>query len=75
MKEGLNDFAQCSLVNGLIGDVSFWETGVFIFAFVNLLEQHSSASKVIRLYRLQGHKMPLFYVNLGYKVAQGTYNC
>ena len=49
-KEGLNDFAQSSLAIGLIGDGASSAFGrlVFFFAVVNLLAQHSSASKVIR---------------------------
>ena len=49
MKEGSNDFAQCSLMIGLIGDGASSAFGrlVFFFAVVNLLAQHSSASKVL----------------------------
>ena len=49
MKEGSNDFAQCSLMIGLIGDGALSAFGrlVFFFAVVNLLAQHSSASKVL----------------------------
>lgn len=80
MKEGSNDFAQCSLMIGLIGDGALSAFGrlVFFFAVVNLLAQHSSASKVLlpALQTSRSQDAPFFnYVNLGYKVAQDTYNC